>query len=135
PVDPTTSTANNCRSHVLYCLACENQASNLFKPHLAMSRIQLAKHSVNRGIKRKKFPHVLQVHEELGPREQRTTALENNRARPPPRTPQRKNQPSRLQAESTTEPARRSQHEDTTTRQDTNRQVRTSTDEPRNSTP
>src|SRR5438132_296580 len=92
PVDPTTSTANNCRSHVLYCLACENQASNLFKPHLAMSRIQLAKHSVNRRIKRKKFPHVVQVYQELGPREQRTTALENNRARPPPRTPQRKNQ-------------------------------------------
>src|SRR5437773_12508572 len=62
-----------------------------------MSRIQLANHSVNRTIKRKKFPHVLQVHEKLGPREQRTTALENNRSRPPPRTPQRKNQPSRLQ--------------------------------------
>src|SRR5438445_6959722 len=99
-----------------------------------MSRIQLAKHSVNRTIKRKKFPHVLQVHEELGPREQGTTALENNRARPPPRTPQRKNQPSRLQAESTTEPARRSQHEDTAARQDTIRQVRTSTDEPRHRT-
>src|SRR5205807_996813 len=88
-----------------------------------MSRIQLAKHSVNRTIKRKKFPHVLQVHEELGPREQRTTALENNRARPPPRTPQRKNQPSRLQTESTTEPARRSQHEDTAARQDAIPQV------------
>src|SRR6266699_845614 len=84
-----------------------------------MSRIQLAKHSVNRTIKRKKFPHVLQVHEELGPREQGTTALENNRARPPPRTPQRKNQPSRLQAESTTEPARRSQHEPSTRRNPT----------------
>src|SRR5437773_12274842 len=99
-----------------------------------MSRIQLAKPVTNRGNKRKKFPHVLQVHEELGPREQRTTALENNRARPPPRTPQRKNQPSRLQAESTTEPARRSQHEDTAARQDTIRQVRTSTDEPRHRT-
>src|SRR6266699_2624864 len=99
-----------------------------------MSRIQLAKPATNRRNKRKKFPHVLQVHEELGPREQRTTALENNRARPPPRTPQRKNQPSRLQAESTTEPARRSQHEDTAARQDSLRQVRTSTDEPRHST-
>src|SRR5439155_1395380 len=77
----------------------------------------------NRGNKRKKFPHVLQVHEELGPREQRTTALENNRARPPPRTPQRKNQTSRLQAESTTEQARRSQHLDTAARQYTIRQL------------
>src|SRR2546428_8748466 len=99
-----------------------------------MSRIQLAKPATNRGNKRKKFPHVLQVHEELGPREQRTTSLENNRARPSPRTPQGKNQPSRLQAESTTEPARRSQHEDTAARQDTIRQVRTSTDEPRHRT-
>src|SRR6266516_6641933 len=99
-----------------------------------MSRIQLAKHSVNRTIKRKKFPHVLQVYEKLGPREQRTTALENNRARPPPRTPQRKNQPSRLQAESTTEPARRSKHEDTEARQDSLRQMSTSTDEPRHCT-
>src|SRR2546422_11208954 len=96
-----------------------------------MSRIQLAKPTAKRTIKRKKFPHVVQVHEELGPREQRTTTLENNRARPPPRTPQRKNQPSRLQAESTTEPARRSQHEDTAARQDSLRQVRTSTDEAR----
>src|SRR3989442_14985488 len=99
-----------------------------------MSRIQLANTATNRGNKRKKFPHVLQVHEELGPREQRTTTLENNRARPPPRTPQRKNQPSRLQAESTTEPARRSQHEDTAARQDSFRQMRKSTDEPRNRT-
>src|SRR6266436_4484930 len=99
-----------------------------------MSRIQLAKPAINRGNKRKKFPHVLQVHEKLGPREQRTTALENNRTRPPPRTPQRKDQPSRLQAESTTEPARRSQHEDTAARQDAIRQVRKSTDEPRHRT-
>src|SRR5438128_5412267 len=99
-----------------------------------MSRIQLAKHSVNRTIKRNKFPHVLQVHEKLGTRDQRTTALKNNRAPPPPRTPQRKDQPSRLQAESTTEPARRSQHEDTAARQDAIRQVRTSTDEPRHRT-
>src|SRR5437763_16858823 len=99
-----------------------------------MSRIQLAKHSVNRRIKRKKFPHVLQVREELGPREQRTTALENNRARPPPRTPPRKNQPSRLQAESTTEPPRTSQHEDTAARQGAIRQECTSTDGPRHGT-
>src|SRR5438128_6577829 len=99
-----------------------------------MSRIQLAKPTIYRDFKRKKFPHVLQVHEKLGTREQGTTALENNRARPPPRTPQRKNQPSRLQAESTTEPARRSQHEDTAARQDSLRQVRTSTDEPRQCT-
>src|SRR5437879_12653318 len=99
-----------------------------------MSRIQLAKPVTNRGNKRKKFPQDGQVHEELGPQEQKTTALENNRARPPPRTPQRKDQPSRLQAESTTEPARRSQHEDTAARQDAIRQVRTSTDEPRHRT-
>jgi len=127
-VDPTTSTTIIRRTHVLYCLACENQACNLFKPHPDMSRIQLAKPAINRGIKRKKFPHVVQVHEELGPREQRTSALKNNRARPPPRTPQRTNQPSHLPAQSTTEPARRSQHEDTATRQDSIRQMRTSTD-------
>src|SRR3989442_13140745 len=99
-----------------------------------MSRIQLAKPVIYRDFKRKKFPHVLQVHEKLGPREQRTTALENNRARPPPRTPQRKNKPSHLQAESPAEQARRSQHEVTAELQDTVRQVRTYKDEPRYST-
>src|SRR5207247_7507586 len=80
------------------------------------------------GTLRKKFQHVLQVLEELGPRAERTPALQTDRARPPPRTPQRKNLPMHLQTQSPAKQARRSQPQDPATRQEPLRQMRPSTD-------
>src|SRR5919108_262457 len=98
-----------------------------------MSRIQLANPAVRRQLKRKKFQYVIQVLEELGQRIKRTSTLKADRARPPPRTPQRTNLTVHLQTQSPTKQTRRSQPQDTAARQEPIRQVRTSTDVERHS--
>jgi hypothetical protein len=56
----------------------ENRSTKQPKPYLDMSRIQLAKRPVRREFKRKKFPYVIQVVEELGQRIERTPALKTD---------------------------------------------------------
>src|SRR6266487_696450 len=126
-VDPTTSTDKTCCKPAPCCPGYKYPAQNC-PNHTPACQESNWQNPQSDGTLRKKFQHVLQVLEKLGPRAERTPALQTDRAHPPPRTPQRKNLPVHLQTQSPTKPARRSQPQDPATRQEPLRQVRPSPD-------